>query len=56
MKIPGGGRTFEHGNGTVRTANEPLDLRFTDDELDAERERICSFTEEHVDRTEEEWV
>lgn len=40
-------------NGTVRTANEPLDLRFTDDELDAERERICSFIEKHVDRTEE---
>lgn len=33
---------------TVRTADEPLDLRFTDAELEAERERILSFIEEHV--------
>ncbi|WP_423746220.1 NAD(+) synthase (plasmid) [Haladaptatus sp. SPP-AMP-3] len=33
---------------TVRTADEPLDVRFTDAELDAERERILSVIEEHV--------
>ena len=37
-------------NQTVRTADEPLDLRFTDAELEAEHERICSFIDEHVNR------
>jgi NAD+ synthase len=32
----------------VKTATEPLDLRFTDDELEAEHERILSFIEDHV--------
>lgn len=32
----------------VETAAEPLDLRFTDDELEAEHERILSFIEDHV--------
>ena len=32
----------------MKTATEPLDLRFTDDELEAEHERILSFIEDHV--------
>ncbi len=37
-------------NQTVRTADEPLDLRFTDAELEAEHERILSFIDEYVNR------
>lgn len=34
----------------LQSAAQPLDLRFTDDELEAEHERILSFIKEHVVR------
>ncbi len=37
-------------NPNVRTAERPLDLHFTDDELEAERQRILAFIEDHVVR------
>lgn len=35
---------------TIETATEPLDLRFTADELESEHDRILSFIEDHVVR------
>lgn len=34
----------------IQTVAQPLDLRFTDEELEAEHDRILSFIEEHVVR------
>ncbi len=34
----------------METAADPLDRRFTDDELDAEYDRILSFIEDNVER------
>ena len=49
----GNERSSMASNQTVRTADEPLDVRFTEAELEVEHERIVSFIEEHVNRDEE---